>query len=620
MSINQTLAENCLDQSLKERYVFLYDLPSLQELTAYEVCRTIWYSNLSKYQHIKAEDTNVIHCRFMFGLFLFDHYQKHIGQLIKHLNVPASIEDILENSMNKVCKEIGNWVMDFYYGTLKLEDHCGIRLIDPKWWVWSINGEIDCSKSARRILKDVSLTEWQKFLVMCKYCMADEMSKFSLDCLPSQFFTENFRENNFICFYWICFLRNELHRVPVEDDDSIAWTISKYHADFQLVKNFSWNRLNDNERVTLVAYWINESVASNTRDFISLEQIISKMSLSQQQRLLRKTSHTIVKCFASYSDSSRCALWAWRCAGDQMDVEKFAELVEELLKTNITWMSTSLLDEIWNTASAHQRNHVIQTKMDKFVDLLLIDSGSTFSDRFLQFISVDERKKMIFRITNREIFQKCDIDFLSSFLNLYLPHPDDQLTLRKLVIDSPAFVEHLKCLLKCMEYARFNEALKFYFSHDAAAAQIFKRDFLEQKLKTMDFFFAIKLITSIDTWNEFSRFIDEVFDEDSKPGLMVKQWFITSTFTEFTYWVSQLILKLVPQFSQSFYEFVNIVEMVFKNEELKNVKRLFFDQLCSISTDPSPDAIFVRHFRNDSFFPKFMQWCSVHNGKPILKF
>ncbi|XP_065218982.1 uncharacterized protein LOC135844651 isoform X2 [Planococcus citri] len=619
MSINQTLGENYDDESLKERYVFLYDLPSLQEISSYEVCRTIWYSNLSKYQLIKAEDTNVIHCRFMIGLHLFDHYQEHNEQLMKHLNVPASIEDILENSMNKVCTEIRNWVLDFYYGTLKLEDHCGIRLIDPKWWVWSINGEIDCSKSARRILKDVSLTEWQKFLVMCRYCMADEINKFSSDCLPSQFFTRHFHESNFICFYWICYLRNELHRIPVRNNDSVDWTISRYHAELEILKNVFWSRLNDDQRVTLVAYWINESVVRSTSDFICLEQIISKMSRSLQQRLLRKTSNTIVKFFASYSDSLRCTLWAWSHVGDQMTVEQFAELIEKLLKTNVTWKSTSLLDEIWSTASAHQRNHVIQTKLDKFMDLLLADGDSTFSDRFLQLISADERKKLIFRLPNREILLECDIDFLSSFLDLYLPNPDDQLTLKKLVIDSPAFVGHLKYLLKCMEYESFDEALEFYFSHDAAAAQIFKRDFLEQKLKTMDFFFDIKLITSTDTWDEFSRFIDEIFDDDPKPGLMVKQWFITSTFTGFTFWVSQGMLDLFPKLRRGFDDFVKIVEMVFKNDELKNVKRLFFDEFCSISIDPSCRTYFVYNFHNDIFFPKFMQWCSVHNGKPILK-
>ncbi|XP_065218981.1 uncharacterized protein LOC135844651 isoform X1 [Planococcus citri] len=618
MSIDQTQGKNYDDESLKEPYVFLYDLPSLQEIASYEVCRTIWYSNLSKYQLIKAGNTNVIHCRFMIGLHLFDHYQEHIEQLIKHLNVPASIEDILEDSMIKICGEIGNWVMDFYYGTLKLEDHYGIRLIDPKWWVWSINGEIDCSKSARRILQDVSLTEWQKFLVMCKYCMVDEISKFSLDCLPSQFFTINFRERDFIRFYWIYFLRNELHLIPVRNNDSVDWTISRYHAELQMIKNFFWSRLNDDERVTLVAYWINESKHTGTKSNLYVEQIISKMSLSQQQRLLRETSHTIVSYFASYSDSSRCTLWAWRCAGDQMTAEQFAELVEKLLKTNITWKSTSLLDEIWNTASAHQKNHVIQTKLDKFVHLLLTGSGSTFSDRFLQFISEDERKKLIFRLPNREMFHKYSINFLSSFLNLYLPHPDDQLTFKKLVIDSSAFIDRLIDLLERNEYEKFDEAMKFYFSHDAAAAQKFKRDFLEQKLKTMYFFFDIKLITSIDTWNEFSRFIDEIFDDDPKPGLMVKKWFITSAFTHTTS-ISQLWhSKNISRLTQSLDDFVKIVETVFKNDELKNVKRLFFDQFCSISTDPSHETHVVYHFHDDIFFPKFMQWCVVHNGKPIL--
>ncbi|XP_065217736.1 uncharacterized protein LOC135843704 [Planococcus citri] len=543
MSINQTLGENYDDESFKERFVFFYDLPSLQQIASYEVCRTIWCSNLSKFQLIEAEDIYVIHCRIMIGFSLFGHYQKHCNeQLIKQLNVPALIEGTLENSMTKVCKEIEDWVIDFFYHTLNLEGHSGIDLIDPKWWVWSVKGEIDCSKSARRVLQDASLTEWQKFLVMCKYCMVDKISKFSLDCLPSQFFTRNFRESNFICFYWICFLRNELQRISVENNESVDWSISKHYAELHMVKNCFWSRLNDDEQVTLVAYRINESTYRGKNSTFFLEQIISKMSLSQQQRLLRTTSHKMVTFFAPYPDSSPCTLWAWQYAGDQMDVEQFAKLVEELLRTNRIGKSASLLDEIWNTASAHQRNHVIQYKSDQFMNNFLCCNGLLYSDRFLQFISEDERKELIFRLVKRnDIKQHYAVDFFSSFLNEYLPRPVDQLMFRKLVIDSPAFVKHLQYLLKYEAYKKIDETLKFYFSHDAPAAEIFKREFLEVKLKTMYFPFDFKLITSIDKWNGLSQFIDEVFDNDPKAGLMVKQWFITSAFTNNIRWMRELI-------------------------------------------------------------------------------
>ncbi|XP_065219588.1 uncharacterized protein LOC135845054 [Planococcus citri] len=440
MSINQTLGENYDDESFKERYVFHYELPSLQQIASYEVCRTIWYSNLSKFQLIEAKDTNVIHCRFMIGYCLFFHYQKHNEQLIKHLNVPASIEGILVNSMTKVCKEIEDWVTEFYQYTINLESHSRIHLIDPKWWVWSMNGEIDCSRSARRVLQDGSLTEWQKFLVMCKYCMTDEISKFSLDSLPPQLFNENCHCSNSICFYWICFLRNELHRIPVRNNDSIDSAIFRYYAESPIVKNFFWNRLNDDQQVALVADWINVSLPKRTSDFIISLQMISKMLLSQQQRLLRETRHKIVSFFAPYSDSSRCALWAWRYAGNQMTVGQFANLIKILLETSINEKSTSLLNEIWNTASAHQRYHAIQYKLDQLIKTLRKNS-STCSDRLLQFISEDERKESILRSVNRNAIQHCDVDYLSNFLNEYLPCPEDQSTFRKLIIDSPAFLD-----------------------------------------------------------------------------------------------------------------------------------------------------------------------------------
>ncbi|XP_065220231.1 uncharacterized protein LOC135845539 [Planococcus citri] len=635
MSFNQPPAENRFDESLEKPYVYFYELPSLQKIASYEICRAIWYSNLSEYQSIEGEDTNVILCHYMIGFHLFRHYKGHIKQLIKHLNIPPSIEDILKNSMSKICDEIQNWAKDFANRIVHLEGHDEIRYIDPKWSVWSIGGEIDHLKSAKRILRSGSLTEWQKFLVMCEYCMVDEITKFPLDSLPPAFITEENYSDKLVCFYWICLLKNELHRVPLLYDNSVDITLAKSYHHLRYSREFFWNRLSDDHKINLISAWISQasSCIIDTKEFDVLEIFISKMSPYQQQRLLHKMYPTIVSVFASWSDSSRCALWAWSYGKNKMHVEQFATLVDELLRNQMTvdqfdtmvgeWSyrrrinswSVSILDEIWKTASDHQRNHVIQNKLDEFMRNLLFDNGSKYSGQFLQFVSEDERKKLIFRSVNRNDFQHCDVDFLSSFLNEYLPRPGDQLTFRKLVIDSSAFLERLMFLLKIKNYEMFDETLKFYFSHDAAAAKIFKREFLEHKLKTMDFHFDIRLITSISRWNKLSQFIDEVFDEDPESGLMVKQWFITSTFA---YQIRISSYTFVSDLSHSFDKLVKIVEMVFKNDELKNVKRFFSDEFRSLFSSSFRGYVKLDD-DDDVFLLKFVRWCSIHDGKPILQ-
>ncbi|XP_065216110.1 uncharacterized protein LOC135842536 isoform X3 [Planococcus citri] len=580
MSANQPVEQNNLaEQHEVADFICLYDMPSLQEIALNGVIISMWRCTNSR---------------------LESEFQQHAQQLIQNLKGPRSIENSMYKILRKVCQETTDWVGHIrrvFFRCKFLRGRYDIRHVDPKWCVWTMNGEVDYRESARKILETNNLPVSLKFLIMCEYCVEDEIKKFPLHLLPAEFISE-LKHRHHVCFYWICFLKNELHKMLIGNNHSSAdlAMAMNFTENNRFVNEFFWNRLNDDDQVTMAKDWIHLAYQEGRRgDCIILERIISSMSLDQQQRLLSEISDTIVIYFALYSHSSRCALWAWRSSKHQMDMERFTELVSVLMYESRSEQSTFVLNEVWNTASNDKKDHVIQTKLDEFFDEFPYNDQFEFSRTFLHLIPEDERKPLIFKIFDRSAIHQCDPHLLNPLLDACLPRSDDQSTLKKSLIESPKFRKHLQHLFVNQKFEILNEKLKFCFSSDAKAVQIFKREFLKEEstLRVED----IGLITNIERWNESSNFIGETFDEDLISALKAKQRIISMLAS------SIVVAKNYSNLRSGFDNLTKVVETVFANDELKDLKRSYSDYFRRLVECP-----FVKS-DHETFNSKAMQWC-----------
>ncbi|XP_065219807.1 uncharacterized protein LOC135845266 [Planococcus citri] len=609
MTTDQRHERNDFDESNEDCYIYLYVVPSLQEIASHEIVREIWHRNLSTYPPIKGEETNVIPCNKF--LEYCDEYvcQQQSKEMITHLKVPHRVEEKLKNSLRKFCEEITRWVAHLLRIVFRhkcLRKSHEIRGIDPKWCIWSIYGKIDYEKSARKILEIGSLTDLHKFLIMCEFYMEDEIKKFSLNLLPSEFIEKVKFSTNRSCFYWICFLKNELWRMPVQnplfayleylDDFDLFEHMSKYyrikiHPDCRYSNKFFWYRLSKDDQVRIANAWI---CYRDCKDFAFLEQILSEMSWYQQQCLLSELSERpfiIIARFAMRHRAPQMALWIWKHFKNEMAVEQFARLFCDLI-CNGTSMFTLL--EIWETASDHQKDYFISNMSEEFI------SSYSQSQMFVPSRLMTEifriKRNMVLKKTTQDVMPWHDRYLLNNILDNCSPCSNDQLTSIKLFIDSFRFITHLQNIFSHRNFQMFEDELKAYFLHDVDAARAYKRLFLEQVSPKL--IGQLRLITNVNLWNEFSNYIEDVFENDVAAALKVKRRFLS----HMAYF--SLNSQCYFDLRRGFDDLEKIVESVFESSNLRHVR---YDFSSFFSTNIKSTRSFV--YFDKKFGSKFRQWC-----------
>ncbi|XP_065215977.1 uncharacterized protein LOC135842440 isoform X3 [Planococcus citri] len=573
-------ANDPIVENHEDRFVYINDAPlSLQELAADEIARSIWHSNLTTYHPIKKEEPNVIWLHDLLEHCDEQGYQQHqTKRMVNYLKLPRSVVEKLENSLKSVRKQIRDWVvhlLQIVFNYECLRNRHEIRGVDPRWCVWRANGRIDYEHSARKIIEMGNLSDLQKFLIMCEYCFDDEIEKFSLDLLPSEFIDKVEFTTHRSCFYWIRYLKNKPRKKRFENPILADLKKSRKrntffgyelyypedHYDYYRFSNvFFWHRLNDDDQVRVVSAWIRRELPS---EYMLLDQIVSEMSWYQQQRLLSEMTEQNVLNFITHLNSPRFAVWIWKHLKDKTSAERFIKMFCELIFSEI---ATCTLVEIWQTASDHQRNYFIANMSIEFI-YRFIRENYVFSRSLIGGL-MNER---------RNLYDKSLLN--NMFDGSTSPDCDDHLTVIKSIIDSIRFFKHLE-LTHCYQYPeKLDDELKSYFLNDDNAAREYKRLYLTRVEPNCNIA-TIRLVTNFNLWNEFCKHLDEACDYDLTGTSHVKKTILSALAEDlFTQQAHSEVAE--PQYyldlQHGFDDLVQIFEMVFEdNNELRGEKRDFY--------------------------------------------
>ncbi|XP_065216108.1 uncharacterized protein LOC135842536 isoform X1 [Planococcus citri] len=610
MSANQTNSRNNIDNQ-EDRFVYWYQVPSLQEIASHAVTKAIWLHDTDA--HIVKEEQSYCYCIDKFYSEDRDFFLKRSLNLIQHLKVPSCIEDMLRNFLRNINQQALSWGDYLRETTMKhqyITSDYEIRHIDPNWCVWSWNGEIDFRKSMKKMLEFGDLTEYQKFFFMAEFCMEDEIKTFSLDSLPPGIISKvGYVSCCGACFYWICYLKNELRKIPVGNHGSVNLTMAAFYSNYTFTTEYFWNRSNDDDQITIARDWILKENEPDVclRYYTLLQCVLSKMSWQQQQRLLsgRNFEIKIIITLAGSPSTSQCALWAWRNSKDKITAKRFIELINQLLRKYYDhWETASTLTislcEIWDTASDYQRNYAIQTNSDYIICESLQHRCLPFLHKFLHLMPLEDRKTWIFNRSDSYIVYLRE----AGIIDIFLPRSDDQLTFRKFVADSENFRLILQCSLIQLHFDKIDELFKCYVSPDTSVVRVLKQELLMEESTRCRF---TSFITDINRWNRLSTFIDEIFESDSVLALKVKQQFITA--------VAVTIVEpwKFDSFKMGFDNLVKIVEMTFSNNELRTVKRLFsgYHRQLRARCEDATTIVEITVKFDTVFHSSFQQWCSI---------
>lgn len=550
-----------------------------------------------------------------------DCFKNDAIKLIEHLQTNCDVKKCLKNFSEKICEELKNWIKHFQNEILGVENPAWDQYlhnnIDPNWCVWLPNGEIDYRNTAVNILSiEGLLSEEQKFLIMCKYCMEAEIETFA-STVPEYISVKMNYPESLVHSYWTCYLKNVLHQICDENHASVyCFMIDNLpHDGWWFAKEYFWLRMGDDEQEIMAAHWVDECILEeNDRNCIALEKMISSMTWSQQYTLLilMQKLETIIVNFSLRCYPSQCAFWAWTNFKNHIAPERFAAIVCNIFEmSRDTTGSFSSLIAIWNSAYAYQRNFVLETRSEFLIQIFLSRASSgpqwrvapQFLNAFFSSIPLDLKKKFIFqakKLFTSAPFYKLHLfklDLWSNLLNACFPCSDDQMELRKLIPDLPTVRDFC---LKLLYQQKYNECIlkvTHYFMNDLNAARTYQQELLEEVSLEGD----ISLIFNASAWNKLSTYIDKIFYQGSSSALKMKQQLITLMAANCRY---------NPRLRQGFDTMVKIVENIFKNEELENVKRVFANSFCASVKESEFEYSWYEENCDKMLLQTFIEWAS----------
>ncbi|XP_065220615.1 uncharacterized protein LOC135845738 isoform X2 [Planococcus citri] len=367
-----------------DEFVLRLRFPSLQEMAYSQIAIAVWYRYCSTprqrdYEHMyRPESFNeleLMNCR----------------KLIETLMMPGFMKEILNKRLKRVC---GQTIRCAYYFRYELFSsnlvEYGIRQVDWEYFVWCPDGRINYKSTAIKMLHSRKLTDVQKFAIMSHFCLENEIKIFDLNRLPMKTFIPKVKEDrDFLLFYWICYLKNELHSMA-SSSFSIRTSYHEYrfHSMYYLIHGgafeYFWNRLNAEDQVTFISDKLFKYGKCHW-----YHSLYYKMSHDQLTNLLERQPVNVVSLFIKGWEMPEWAIMAWKRCKNRISNEQFVDLLARVLGrfyTNPTLhqeYKMSVVLEIWNTANDHQKIHAArQARLEKAAVHLILSATNSLGFDF----------------------------------------------------------------------------------------------------------------------------------------------------------------------------------------------------------------------------------------------
>ncbi|XP_065204240.1 uncharacterized protein LOC135834311 [Planococcus citri] len=235
-------------------------------------------------------------------------------------------------------------------------------LINFHDFVWDWNGVIEYVRTAKRMMLCDRLTVDEKFKIACLYCFEDDIIRI-WPLLGSKNILQLTQINHEyircpLLNYWICYLRNELDKVPnslhyepMPIDERMLEEWSGYN--YSLVVHF-WNRIPYGRQSQAGFYLPFEGASLYAR------YILPKFDDFQLEKFLAEKGVDFMVYLLSYNREKMYVLSTWMYIRNKMNGSRFIRLIEELLEneTNLFIIKerlnsndeVSLCCEVWKNS------------------------------------------------------------------------------------------------------------------------------------------------------------------------------------------------------------------------------------------------------------------------------
>ncbi|XP_065222815.1 uncharacterized protein LOC135847281 [Planococcus citri] len=595
-----------------DKSVFLANLPSLREMAFYRTALQLWYSYNTRRRKSAP---------------LTEREEKIFDKLAEKLAISSHMMKILKKCLKKIREETNRCIRYFENGLFSIHlDEYKISQVDCNCFAWFPNGQIDYKNTAIKILSSSKLTEEQKFAIMCKYCLVNELDTFHLNRLPTNFIDKVRFDSDPLLFYWIRYLRRELDKIPSRFPNSLDVEMAfKCTTESSQAFEFFWDHLSTANQTQFIIERLKSSHCSPPDN---CSRLFYKMSEEQLTHLLIFHADYITPTFLTSMNMPRCAIWAWMHSKNLICDEQFVHMICSILvnydvtatrgKVYYEEEKMSAFMEIWDTSTDSHKNYATENEHLEHIvvnDILhsahkVSPSGLTFVLEFLSMKNTHYRKKVILESDLRFALRN-DFDAINNILELCLPNPMDKEEFRrtrKTSIMMPFFCEILysqydydelkKRLTSCLKKLNID----LYYVNELIEWIIFIGFENRKMIKSTDIF-------DEKGWEKLSYFINDIFPKDLSLFLEMKNSYLSSLATDNRPNLNRKYTNLS--------QLCKMIELEFVYEHQKYLKRkciTFFQK-----THPQQ---WVWYVSKQQKFTSIFSWCFENHktGFPEFKY
>ncbi|XP_065212595.1 uncharacterized protein LOC135840151 isoform X2 [Planococcus citri] len=607
-----------IDDSSENLFVFHESVSTLQNIASNTVALQLWHHYLNRAKCRKIQDKTNDLFRTVFNLDA--DYEKETKKLAELLKTPRRIEEMLKESLEKICDETKQWIHHFNIKIFRKGiSRYHVRNFDPNHIVWRPNGEIDYKKSVSKMLAEGKLNTEQKFILMCSYGMATELENFPTNSLPEFFCLLGITHLKIA--YWISHHKHDLREMWLRmpdmirpEDTSVNVTMAMAMANSSLDSvdrtlpyafEYFWNRLSEEEQLAVALRILPRLGSREIRKII-----LSTMPSFQQRQLIDQIPIELMKKFSVLDYSAKHCMpenvfIVWTLVKDRITEQQFVEFLRKVLRYEMrSEKYMIMLNSVWDTASDRLKRHIVENRPDiiflSFMNCMVPYPPSSYR-LFMKFVPLlnEHTRKTLFLSSESVwgeydmIVSKCDIDIL----NLCLPEEADQLQLKNRIMESRDLEVYCNRLFRDRKFDEAIARVTFFSQNAHDAREFFK------KVLVPDRNFDDSFIMEYESWNKLSNFIDTVFTDDFLTISKLKK---------------QLVFSLSPRAldcwdkKENFSVLVKITEQVFSAEEMKTFKRTLLKSF-------QETILSQRSWRDfkGKCYNTFISWCSEDESRII---
>ncbi|XP_065209132.1 uncharacterized protein LOC135837694 [Planococcus citri] len=517
-------------ETVSDVYDLFYPSPvSLKEISSIVVAADLWRKEICS----RLESNKNSH-----ELRL----KKNIALEHTTLNLPSAIHNLVERYVHTFRDSIFSWQE---YHRCRVFDRSGRMNIWSRFddFAWDWDGTIHEERTAKRMMMCDRLTKVEKFKIACLYCFEDDIKQIWPSVRKTNELNIKIDFNNRPeLYYWICYLRNELHLIPNENNYPIdELMIIKSSALESRWRNRSyvmyfWNRLPSDSQPPRQAYsnhkWLQ----------LFVRFILPKLNEYQLDIFVAKNGCDVIESLLTFESTLAHVLPTWMYIRSRVDLKDFTRFINGLLEEKYfcgayfhsekVW---NLCSKIWKSAPQHFKRAVLDDVL--YNDLLsrIRNTSRLWDNRrmtllitVLQDATFEERNAFLHKNWLNLIFiahaKDLDVMMKSSFKN------ENEITLFKENVMSmyENIAKDCALLLKQGSFEALNHLLSVCCL-DERKRKEFKRRLLSSNYVGDNSVLTINLIENNKLLNEF---IDDAFQDAADLGIEFRNQLRSSPVTQ----------------------------------------------------------------------------------------